>query len=222
MSRLRWKEIADEPAPDGEQRWMVSYADFLTLLFAAFVVAYFASTARGIPRSHAAPAVPARVATPKVTYELPSPAPTARKVATWVARESLEDQVTVNESDEGATLALQTHLLFRLGEAELTEPGQALLARLAPLLQELPYHIRVEGHTDDLPIHSSEYPSNWHLSSARAATVVLWLIKEHHIPPHKLSAVGYGEHHPAALNRNEAERQENRRVEFHVTSQPYR
>lgn len=116
----------------------------------------------------------------------------------------------------GLELRLSEELLFASGSAELTEAGFALLARVGAVVQPLNRHIRVEGHTDDRPIATIRYPSNWELSTDRAVRVVKFFIDESHIPGAHLAAAGYGASRPRASNDTAAGRATNRRVEIIV------
>ncbi len=115
-------------------------------------------------------------------------------------------------------LALQSEVLFDTAKAEITPEGRATLAEIARTLKTVRGRkFQVAGHTDTLPIHSAEFPSNWELSSARAVEVVKWLVAEG-VPPAMLSATGYGEFEPAAKNTRSAQRAKNRRIE--ITLEP--
>ncbi len=115
-------------------------------------------------------------------------------------------------------LALQSEVLFDTAKAEITPEGKATLAEIARTLKTVRGRkFQVGGHTDTLPIHSPEFPSNWELSSARAVEVVKLLVGEG-VPPAMLSATGYGEFEPAARNTHSAQRAKNRRIE--ITLEP--
>lgn len=115
---------------------------------------------------------------------------------------------------KGIKLTLDDSLLFRSGSAEITAVGKALLLKISKVVKPLKRHIRVEGHTDNVPIKTARYPSNWELSTERAINVVKLFIHEGGIIPQKLSAVGYGDVKPIASNANPLTRNENRRVEI--------
>jgi chemotaxis protein MotB len=114
----------------------------------------------------------------------------------------------------GIQLTLNDELLFTSGSARLTPQGIVLLKRVARIIGPLDRRIRVEGHTDNVPISTEHYPSNWELSTARAVQVVKYLNRSGHIPAANLSAAGYGASRPRATNDSQSGRAKNRRVEI--------
>ena len=125
-----------------------------------------------------------------------------------------EPGINVRHTNGGARISFEDELLFDFGKAHINSNGFFLLDKMATLLQKLPGTVRVEGHTDNVPIHTQRYPSNWDLSTARAVNVLKYLIDVGRINPHRLSAVGYGESRPMAGNDSAAGRAKNRRVEI--------
>jgi chemotaxis protein MotB len=115
---------------------------------------------------------------------------------------------------------LNNAILFDSGKADIKTDNDETLDKLGNILGSLDNYIRVEGHTDNIPIHTSVYPSNWELSSARAASVVRLFIDEG-ISPEKVVAVGYGEYKPVADNSTAEGRAKNRRIDIIVLSQKY-
>lgn len=115
---------------------------------------------------------------------------------------------------DGIHLTLDDKLLFGIGSARLTAGGEALLERVARIIKPLKRTIRVEGHTDNRPIATTDYPSNWELSTARAISVVKYLIHAAGIAPQYLAAAGYGDSRPRAPKDTERDRSKNRRVEI--------
>ena len=105
-------------------------------------------------------------------------------------------------------------MFFDLGKANLKPEAVEILRKVAPTLRSLPNPLRVEGHTDDLPIRTSQFPSNWELSVHRATNVVRYLVEEEGFDPKKLSAAGYSEYRPLVPNNSDANRQINRRVDI--------
>ena len=114
----------------------------------------------------------------------------------------------------GIQLTLNDQLLFRSGDAALTIEGKSLLDRVAAIIRPFNRNIRVEGHTDNIPIATVRYPSNWELSTERAIGVVKYLIDPGGILPNRLSAAGYGDSKPRVPNNTAANRSKNRRVEI--------
>lgn len=122
--------------------------------------------------------------------------------------------IKVKHSTQGARISFEDALLFNFGKADINSSGLALLDKMAALIQKIPCVVRVEGHTDNVPIHTPRFPSNWDLSTARAVSVVKYLVDVANINPQRLSAVGYGESRPMVPNDSPADRARNRRVEI--------
>ncbi|MES3041122.1 MAG: flagellar motor protein MotD [Pseudomonadota bacterium] len=127
--------------------------------------------------------------------------------------------IVVRQTPFAIEVEIQTDLLFTSGKARLSTSAQAILIRLANVLKRFPNPIRVEGHTDDLPIRSVEFPSNWELSAARAATVV-HLLMSAGVSPRRMSVVGLSEYRPLADNKDEKGRNRNRRVQLIIPAPP--
>lgn len=130
-----------------------------------------------------------------------------------VTEENLKG-VQVNLDERGLVIRLIEGVLFDSGKADIKDEAKDILDKLAPLLKETHKHIRIEGHTDNLPIHTREFPSNWELSTARAVNVVKYMIEKHNFSPCILSAAGYGEYRPIAPNDSAKNRSLNRRVDI--------
>ncbi|MGD9150174.1 MAG: flagellar motor protein MotB, partial [Desulfobacterales bacterium] len=111
-------------------------------------------------------------------------------------------------------LTFEDQILFDFGKATINPAGHGLLAQLAKSIQQVPNAVRIEGHTDNVPIQTKRFPSNWELSVARAVNVVKYFAEAGKIDPRRLSAVGYGESRPLVANDTPANRQKNRRVEI--------
>lgn len=127
--------------------------------------------------------------------------------------------IVVRQSSYSIEVEIQTDLLFSSGQAKLSIPAQDILVRLADALKKFPNPIRVEGHTDNVPIRSSEFLSNWELSAARAATVVHLLMRAG-VSPQRMSVIGLSEYRPVADNNDEKGRNRNRRVQLIIPTPP--
>lgn len=245
MARRRHEEEREN-----HERWLVSYADFITLLFAFFVVMYAISSVnegkyrvlsdaleaafRAPPRSMEpiqAGSLARLALEPEVLLELPPLPATALDTGPGghgeVAGRALENAarrvarllrplvdmglVTVASRPDGLHIEISATVLFPSGSARLTPEAIPVLERIAEVLRGLPNAVRVEGHTDNVPIHSTLYPSNWELAAARAASVVR-LFERLGVAPDRMAAVGYGEHRPVADNATAEGRRRNRRV----------
>jgi len=122
--------------------------------------------------------------------------------------------IRMTYTEQGARLGFEDSVFFDFGRAEIRSEGYAVLDKLAGVLKKMSYPIRVEGHTDNVPIHTQRFPSNWELSTARAVNVVKHFADAGRIGPQRLSAVGYGESKPLVANDSRQQRAKNRRVEI--------
>jgi len=122
-----------------------------------------------------------------------------------------EKEVKIISTKKGVALEFPGRILFEVGKAELKPEAENILNKIIPILKDYPYPIQVEGHTDNLPIHTKEFPSNWELSTARAISVIRYL-EEKGINKERLSALGYGEYRPLVSNNTPENRAINRRV----------
>jgi chemotaxis protein MotB len=214
----------------GQDRWLVSYADLVTLLFAFFTTLYAAQavdvTAAGTPAPASSPGTadaPAPVSAPSA-----SEAGSAGDVAVDSLRarltRRLEDDMRLMRADivrdeRGLVVSLPERATFAAGSADVTAEAKPLIAKVVEELGTAQYALRIEGHTDDRPIHTARFPSNWELSTARAGAVVAYLIQELEVSPSQLSAAGYAEFHPLVDNSSIANRARNRRIDIVVIDQ---
>ncbi|MBO8159024.1 flagellar motor protein MotB [Thermosyntropha sp.] len=133
----------------------------------------------------------------------------------------LSDYIIVYEQERGLVVSFKDTLLFESGSDELTPQARMIIIKVGEALKGLPNYIRVEGHTDNRPINTRKFPSNWELSVLRAANVVHVLSEDVGIPPEKLSIIGYGEYRPIAPNDDKIGRAMNRRVDIVILKQKY-
>jgi chemotaxis protein MotB len=133
-------------------------------------------------------------------------------------KEIKSGQVQIKQAKNILQLTIAEQLFFDTGKAEIKPEGQAVLRRIGPILKKIPEkNVRVEGHTDNVPIGPSlsvQFPTNWELGAARAVNVVRFLQKEPGLDPLRLSAVSYGQYRPVASNKTEGGRAKNRRIEI--------
>jgi chemotaxis protein MotB len=127
---------------------------------------------------------------------------------------NLQDKINLAFTHEGLVMRLSEHALFDLGAADISVEALPLLQKVGTIISNTAYLIRIEGHTDNLPIHTAQFPSNWELSTARAVNVLRYFIKNHNIDPRRLAAEGFSEFHPLAANDRPENRAKNRRVEI--------
>lgn len=144
-------------------------------------------------------------------------AKTAESLQDYIQAADLSDLVTVVETKKGVSIRVLDSLLFDPGRTDIKKDAEPLLRKLGAIILDSLYHINIEGHTDDTPISSARFPSNWELSTARAVSIVHFFIKSG-INPQKMSAAGFAEFHPILPNITAENRAKNRRVEINFIS----
>lgn len=279
MARIGVARKVKHEEHENHERWLVSYADFITLLFAFFVVMYAVSSVNegkyrvlsdslvsafhhqgsttdliqiGLPSPTASTRGTSMRNTPIKGSQrrMPIPIVGGKEQAEIEQAEQIEqgqlptrasglgsnlrnvagqlqdafstlidqDKVKLKRHDDFIELELKAELLFPSGSARLSDKAYTLLTDVAEILNGIPNQIRIEGHTDNLPIGNVVYPSNWELSAARATSVVRDLT-DNGIKPTRLSATGYGEFRPIAANDSAVNRAKNRRIAFVILDQ---
>lgn len=226
---------------DNHERWLISYADFITLLFAFFVVMYaISSVNEGKYKVFSASLTTAfssrMIHTPTVMPTNQNEAllkslverRNARLAELQLKQQQFmqnivkdlsrimqplvkDGQVSVTQTNRGVVVDINASALFRLGEAVIQPEAVKTLTEMATVLRDGDQSIEVDGHTDDIPISTLQYPSNWELSSARASSVVRLFI-ENGVQGSRLSAVGLADNQPIAPNDTPENRAKNRRV----------
>ncbi|UCG07325.1 MAG: flagellar motor protein MotB [Desulfobacterales bacterium] len=131
-----------------------------------------------------------------------------------IMQANLENDISISLSPKGLVMRLADHALFDLAVADLSREAIPLLDKIGAIIAKTSYLVRIEGHTDNLPIHTQRFPSNWELSAARAVNVLRYFIENHQVPSQRLSAVGFGEYQPLVSNDTIEHRARNRRVEI--------
>jgi chemotaxis protein MotB len=245
------------------ERWLVSYADFITLLFAFFVVLFSSSQVDKRKVGKIAAAIQdafqqmgifqtANSRVPMVTAD-PLPAeniqmiedgkgmagrghlaspfekiigsipPSGKDMGSLqkqlmgaLGPEIQRHEVVLKAQREGLVISLREIGFYDSGSAELRPGSEAAVKRIAEVLSAQPNNVRIEGHTDNVPIHNAQFASNWELSTARATEMIRLFITGYNIPAARLSAAGYAEYHPVASNDNADGRAQNRRVDIVV------
>jgi chemotaxis protein MotB len=136
------------------------------------------------------------------------------EVENYLDENALNNVVSANRSERGVVLVLQDSILFNPGEAEVLPSALPFLTKVGNLLSQIDNDIKVEGHTDDVPMSSFRYPSNWELSGARASSVVRFLVDENSLDERRFTISGYSDTEPLVPNDNASNRSKNRRVEI--------
>ncbi|MEG6521240.1 flagellar motor protein MotB [Desulfotomaculum sp. 1211_IL3151] len=239
------KRRRQESEKETSERWLITYADLITLLLIFFVVMYtlskidankyhaiassLAKTMGGsssIMESAGPSMVPGvsenkELSTAIEEIEQQQLEKIRQQIDQYVKENGLAGKVSVDIEERGVVISFQDVVLFPLGSAEITNNSREIVDKVGGILNQTTNYIRVEGHTDNLPIRTSKFPSNWELSLARSASVVHRLINDSKIPPGRLSASGYGEYRPRKPNDSDVHRQENRRVDIIVIRSKY-
>ncbi len=233
------------------ERWLVSYADFITLMFAFFVVLYASATANQKKQVQMAASInaafralgifpsPARRPVPDAGLtgsdkplvpmnivmgeDVLAPAQVRQdlermrsELTQTLSNQVASHTVSIQMGHDGLVISLREAGFFASGSATPKAETLPALRKIAASLRNAPYDLRIEGHTDDVPIHTAAFASNWELSTARATSIARMLIDRGLIPPQRVSAAGYAQYHPVAGNGTPEGRAENRRVDLVV------
>ena len=216
----------------GGAPWLTTYGDMVTLLLTFFVLLYSFSTvdaqkfqslaialqgALGVlPGGQTVSVVPQPISgganIPR--EELDQIRTIYEQMQSFIAHGELSGTVDLIMEERGLVVRFAERAFFDLGKADLRPDTLSVLTKIAEVLRPLPNHVRVEGHTDNLPINTPRFPSNWELSTARATSVIRYLIEEENLDPERLSAAGYGEYRPIDTNDTPEGRARNRRVDL--------
>ncbi len=213
----------------GGLRWLLTYADMITLLLAFFVILYaiskvdqkkyagMAVSLRGAFKGGTAYAIPdkARAAdalAPKsdIVFEV------VQQLRSQLGEDLKTEGIQIERTPDKIILRFQDAILFERGRADLRPGARRLLDKVGNVIRTLPNQVEAEGHTDVLPIRSGLFPSNWELSAARATAVVRYLVEECALSPARLAARGMGEHQPLYPNDPVRGEPRNRRVEIRI------
>jgi len=240
------------------ERWLVSYADFITLLFAVFVVLYamgqsdkakveavmqsiqqsfgMATTGAPAPKLNVIPsksisaipslkpdvsiAPPGRLRTgqAKVRAEEKDFRQIKASIEAYLVKQGAQNKVTLEITRRGLIVSLKEAGFFDSGKATIKPEAYELINTISEVMTQYNNPLRVEGHTDNVPISTSQFPSNWELSTARATNGLKYLLKNFDVDPDKISATGYAEFRPLADNTTSEGRARNRRVDLVMLS----
>ncbi|MEK6590393.1 MAG: flagellar motor protein MotB [Nitrospinota bacterium] len=236
------------------ERWLISYADFITLLFALFVVLYgisevdaqklkkvsnsfqFAFSLSGTGGVEQIPMLETQIkermlpvpvkSLEAITQLYPGELEKFEEVRKDIGDAIINDiintrmpeSVVFDLTERGLVIRLQSANFFAPGSAEIMPEVLPILDKVAKKLKVLKSHIRIEGHTDSIPISTSNFPSNWDLSAARASNIVKYLINKFQFPPERITVAAYGDSRPIAENEAETGRAKNRRIDIVVMS----
>ncbi|WP_282138922.1 flagellar motor protein MotS [Rossellomorea aquimaris] len=232
--------------PTGAPKWMVTFSDLITLILVFFILLFsmsqidivkFRTIADSFQQRQILEFYPS-----VIPFENPSAEPEMEKektqpqsseetdkelnqlladIQSYLNENKLSDVVVATRTERGVVLVLQEQALFASGEATVLEDAYPFLNKVGDLLSRIPNFVKVEGHTDNRPIGTYRFPSNWELSSARASSVIRYLVQTENLDPKRFIAVGYGDTRPIAPNNTSENLQKNRRVEVIITDPAY-
>lgn len=210
--------------------WMDTYADTITLLLTFFILLYSFSTTDNKKLKLIAAAFKDQIAglstdvedVPDIDIENVELGTGEKspydilvdEVTEIINKNGLTEVVKIREEDAGVVLQLSDSILFDLGKAEMKSDSIAILDVISTIIPNIENEIMVQGHTDNIPISSAQYKSNWELSAARAVNVIKYFIETKGFDPTRFSATGYGEYRPLVDNSTEENRAINRRVDI--------
>jgi chemotaxis protein MotB len=225
--RNRQKEQSLETA--GMMRWLLTYADMITLMLALFIILFAMSTISRVKVQQFAKLVSAGFDNVWSINQPPNGGTNGQESSNasstipaiqqqlqkYVEKNHLQSQVQVHMDRRGLVITLLSDKsYYDSGSAQMRPETLTILDQVDRFLKNNKNLIRVEGNTDDVPISTPEYPTNWELSTARAVNVVRYLVEQDHLDPVRVSAAGYGQYRPRVPNDTDADRQANRRVDI--------
>lgn len=224
-----------ENPPPGAPLWMTSYGDMVTQILIFFVMLFTFSSIDAARFRELAISLQSAfkggtgilTGGQSITVETLGPTranlvqltEAMHQIMNIVEASGLKGAVETSVNERGLVISIKDSTFFDLGKADLKPKSKQILNSIGKALKKLPNQIRIEGHTDNLPINTPQFPSNWELSTARATTVLRYLVENVGLSPEKMSAVGYGEFRPLFPNDTEEHRARNRRVDIVVLSE---
>lgn len=229
MARKNKKE--DSSAP-GSPAWMTTYGDLMTLLLCFFVLLFsfsnmdakkFELLVSSLQGSFGVLEAGKTIVDDELingsdlgedSRELGEMQSYYNQLQKYIESNELEEDVHLEIDERGLVVRFLDKVLFDSGKANLKPDTKTVLDEVIRVFSKSEQMIRVEGHTDDVPIHTVLFPSNWELSTARAIQVIRYFIEIHDVDPKRLVAAGYGEYHPISSNKTVTGRQQNRRIEI--------
>jgi chemotaxis protein MotB len=231
------KKKAAAAEKDMGERWLLTYADLITLLLVFFIVLYSMSAVSkakfeglseslaivfgNIGRSGVLEGGRSVMPGPMQFNAKKNMQNTQERVKRLIASMGLEGKISAVREERGLVISIKDSVLFLSGSADLEERAKGVLRGVGNILSVLPNSVRIEGHTDTDHIHTDRFYSNWELSTSRATNVLQFLILHCGFAPERMSAAGYGEYRPKYLNDNDEHKSLNRRVDIVVMDDSY-
>jgi chemotaxis protein MotB len=225
------KRVEDEPKA-GAPEWMATYGDMVTLLLCFFVLLFsfatldvqkFKAIAVSMNGSLGVLDSGMTLSMEPLINSFPADSPTEEieefqklydEMSEYVKENNLEASITLVLDERGLLVRFMDDVFFDPGKADLRPKAREIINKVAEIIRQNDKNVRIEGHTDNVPINTFRFPSNWELSTTRAVNVVKYLIEENGIESKRLSASGYSDQHPVDDNNTKEGRQKNRRVDM--------
>jgi chemotaxis protein MotB len=221
---------------ENAERWLLTYADLITLLLAFFIMMYtfskqdaqkyqevsmhlkaiFAGGTGIAQKGSVSGTVNFDTISDKNASNDEIKQQIEQEINTMAKTNGLKDNYTIFSDERGIIIRIMDKAFFDEGKAELKDSAKKILDKIVPVIKQINNHIRIEGHTDNVPIKTSEFKSNWELSVRRGTEVVRYFIERGGVPPQRISATGYSEYRPLVDNDTAANRALNRRIEIIV------
>lgn len=225
----------DHDRHENTDRWLLTYADLITLLLGLFVILYtmskvdndryskvvqaFGGMFGNTVETRNAPVIMEPHSTPlAIENPVSEPEGIESRLRGALYEDVKANLVSISQDERGVVVHLAEELLFASGSAMLKGSSLTSMDLLASVLKTIPNDIRVEGHTDNVPINTPAFPSNWHLSVARAMNTGEYLMQQHGLKPERVTIVGYAEYKPLVPNTTPENRAKNRRVDIVIVS----
>jgi len=225
------KKRIKQKQKSGSPPWMTTYSDLMSLLLTFFILLFSFSTLDAIKFRNVASALQTVLlgqTNPTIfEEEMPADSPIStpipdqvetdiqevyEQVRSFIENQGLDAQVSVTMEKRGVAIDIKEHVLFDLGKADIKPESKIILDKLGNLVNEVDKDFVIEGHTDNLPINTFQFPTNWELSATRAVNVLRYFVENNEADPTRISATGYGEYRPIASNETTEGRAVNRRV----------
>jgi chemotaxis protein MotB len=204
---------------DSDGNWLITLSDVLSLLLVFFVMFFVISkhVEKPLKKEIEQPSNPASSNAGLQTTDATVAEKIEDEMNAEIKKLDLEDDVSVRTVDKEVIITMEAKVTFKPGQADILSSLTPMLENIAHVIQRHPlFLVDIEGHTDDVPIRTSLYPSNWELSAARAMSVLKYFINDHGINPSRLSIKGYADQRPMVSNDTPENRAQNRRVEIRL------
>lgn len=231
MARKKTKNNS-ESGGGGAPAWMTTYGDLMTLLLCFFVLIVSFSSVEMVKFQKALGSLKGSLGVltreqsvmkqwdpiiPQLTdFQQKRVQKVISELRNMVKLKGMQKNLTFEATDDGVIVRIDSPILYNSGSAQLKSAAFPILDKILEMTMDWSNTIRIEGHTDNKPIHNSKYLSNWELSTDRALSVLRYFLNTGKVEPQRLAAVGYGEYHPLVPNISEANCAKNRRVEIYI------